>query len=255
LLQSQAAQRSRNRLDPAFGYASTGPGGGADIGVAASAVTKILPNTIELDLAISSATLHGVRSLFITTSNNDRATRPECCCACPLCAELLLCCSALHATTLERMSLARMSHPRCVSNSTMWKAGEISTYSTFSVEENWKGEAGAQAPQLIRIRLLGGAVAGLTSHVSGVPRFRSGEDVLIFLQPASGTVVSVLGWAQGTFRIRRDPRTGQRVVTQDTASFATFNPATRRFETMGIGNLPLANLRARVESAIARNRE
>ena len=63
-------------LDPTFTYAFTGPGGapgGADIGVAASSVTGLFPNVIELDLQISSTTLPGVRTLFITTLNSDRA--------------------------------------------------------------------------------------------------------------------------------------------------------------------------------------
>ncbi len=59
-------------LDPAFTYAFTGPGSG-DIGVTASAVTGLFPNMIELDLQISSATLPGLRTLFITTPNNDGA--------------------------------------------------------------------------------------------------------------------------------------------------------------------------------------
>jgi hypothetical protein len=61
-----------NLLDPTFTYVFTGPAGG-DIGVTASAVTGLFPNTIELDLQISSATIPGVRTLFITTLNNDRA--------------------------------------------------------------------------------------------------------------------------------------------------------------------------------------
>jgi hypothetical protein len=61
-----------NLLDPTFTYVFTGPAGG-DIGVTASAVNGLFPNTIELDLQISSATLPGVRTLFVTTLNNDRA--------------------------------------------------------------------------------------------------------------------------------------------------------------------------------------
>ena len=61
-----------NLLDPTFTYVFTGPPGG-DIGITASAITGLFPNTIELDLQISSATLPGVRTLFITTLNNDRA--------------------------------------------------------------------------------------------------------------------------------------------------------------------------------------
>ena len=63
-------------LDPSFTYAFTGPAGapgGADIGVTPSAVTGLFPNVIALDLQISSATLPGVRALFVTTLNNDRA--------------------------------------------------------------------------------------------------------------------------------------------------------------------------------------
>ena len=61
-------------LDPTFTYAFTGPGGaGSDIGVTASAVPGLFPGMIELDLQISSTTLPGVRSLFITTLNNDQA--------------------------------------------------------------------------------------------------------------------------------------------------------------------------------------
>lgn len=62
-----------NGLDPTFTYAFTGPSAGSDIGVVASSVSGIFPNMIELDLTISSTTLPGVRSLFITTLNNDRA--------------------------------------------------------------------------------------------------------------------------------------------------------------------------------------
>jgi hypothetical protein len=65
-----------NGLDPTFVYSFSGEGGapdGSDIGVTASAISGLFPNMIELDLQISSATLPGVRTLFITTLNNDRA--------------------------------------------------------------------------------------------------------------------------------------------------------------------------------------
>jgi hypothetical protein len=61
-----------NGLDPTFTYAFTGPSGG-DIGVVASGITGLFSNMIELDLTISSATLPGVRTLLITTLNNDHA--------------------------------------------------------------------------------------------------------------------------------------------------------------------------------------
>jgi hypothetical protein len=61
-------------LDASFSYSFTSPQSNpSDITVTASNVTGFLPNTIELDLQISSSTVPGVRSLFITTINNDRA--------------------------------------------------------------------------------------------------------------------------------------------------------------------------------------
>jgi hypothetical protein len=67
-----------NGLDPTFTYAFTGPGtlasnGPGDIPVTASIITGLFPKTIELDLQISSTTQAGVRTLFITTLNNDHA--------------------------------------------------------------------------------------------------------------------------------------------------------------------------------------
>jgi hypothetical protein len=63
-------------LDPTFTYAFTGPGAPpnvSDIGVSASAITGLFPNMIELDLQIASTTLPGLRTLLITTPNNDCA--------------------------------------------------------------------------------------------------------------------------------------------------------------------------------------
>lgn len=61
-----------NGLDPSFLYAFSGPDPG-DIGIAASSMENLYPNLIRLDLTILSTTLPGVRSLFITTLNNDQA--------------------------------------------------------------------------------------------------------------------------------------------------------------------------------------
>jgi hypothetical protein len=61
-----------NTLDSSFFYQFTGPPA-PDISIVSSELDGLFPNTIELDLTISSATLPGVRSLFITTPNNDQA--------------------------------------------------------------------------------------------------------------------------------------------------------------------------------------
>lgn len=178
--------------------------------------------------------------------------------ACVLAAAFVVCCCSLRATTIEKMSLARMVdvapiiiHARCISNSTAWDAGDIWTFTTFSVLETWKAASGASIPAQVTVRLLGGTVGQLTSHVSGVPRFQPGQEVVLFLQPTSRGDLSVVSWEQGTFRVRREPLSGTETVTQDTAVFATFNPQTRRFEATGVRNQSLSSFRQQVEAAVA----
>lgn len=161
---------------------------------------------------------------------------------------------AAHATTLERMSLEKMTQItkaiariRCISNATIWDSGEIWTVTTFDVEQTWRGTLPAQ----IRVRLLGGRLGGITSTVSAVPRFAPGEEVVLFLERMPSGALSVVSWQQGVFRIRHNNRGGDESVTQDTASFATFDPRTRRVQAVGISRMRLPDFRAEVENAIA----
>jgi len=162
------------------------------------------------------------------------------------------------ATTLARMSVEQMSQvapeivrARCLGNSTSWDAGEIWTFTSFEIEEIWRGPAtGNAARSQITIRLLGGRAGNLTSTVSGIPRFRSGEEVVLFLEPTRRGDFSIVSWEQGTFRVHHDPSTGLESATQDTASFATFDPVSRRFEATGISNVPIDVLRVRVSAAL-----
>jgi hypothetical protein len=169
---------------------------------------------------------------------------------------LLVICAAASGTTLARMSVAQMARAarsvvraRCLTNFTGWDSGEIWTFTTFEIEETWKGTP--RDAQLI-VRLLGGKFGGLTSSVSGVPRFAEGEEVILFLEPTARGDFSIVSWMQGTFRVRRDRANGSERVTQDTAAFSTFDPATRRFEPSGIHGIPLITFRAAVAAALRR---
>ncbi|MFZ0522584.1 MAG: hypothetical protein WAL95_16280, partial [Candidatus Acidiferrales bacterium] len=126
----------------------------------------------------------------------------------------------------------------------------IWTFTTFAIEETWKGAPPGAAAQ-ITVRLLGGSVGDLTSTVSGIPRFHPGEEVILFLEPTSRGDFSIVSWVQGTFRIRRDPRSGEEIAIQDTASFDAFNPATHRFESAAVRNLSVEAFSAQVKSALA----
>lgn len=163
-------------------------------------------------------------------------------------------CGGASGTTLKRMSVREMSQAahaivraRCITSSARWDAGEIWTFTTFDVEETWKGTV----PARITVPLLGGTAGSLTSTVSGVPRFAPGEQVVLFLERTAAGDFSIGSWVQGTFRLRHVRTTGEETVTQDTAAFAVLNPSSHRFEATGIRNMPAEAFRALVAASLA----
>ncbi len=162
---------------------------------------------------------------------------------------------ALHATTFMRLSPEQMTaaaafivRARCVGSIVLVDRGEIWTLTSFETREAWKGAP----PEILRVRLLGGRTRDLTSHVSGVPRFRAGEDVVLFLVPEkSGAGYLIVSWAQGTFRVHRDPASRALVITQDTAAYG-FRLSERASHSPEIvRDTPLEEFHRRIESALA----
>jgi hypothetical protein len=169
---------------------------------------------------------------------------------------LLLVALTARASSIARMSVEQMTrssslivHATCVSSATRWQDGEIWTVTLFSPDEVWKGSA----PGAIEVRLLGGTAGNVTSTVEGVPHFRQGEEVVLFLEPTRYGDFSIVSWTQGTFRVSRNERTEQKFVTQDTAAYRTTSNLLAGPMPSGIGvvRMPLETLRARVEGAVA----
>jgi hypothetical protein len=164
--------------------------------------------------------------------------------------------ATLWATTIVRMSLERLSQAakviirgHCITTFARWDSGEIWTFASFTVDEVWHGSA---TPRVV-VRLLGGSAGNITSTVSGVPHFHVGDDVVLFLEPTARGDLTVVGWQQGTFRIRRNNLTGRVSVTQDSGSFETFDPVIGTFGTAGLRNMPLDLFRTRVAAALQEN--
>jgi hypothetical protein len=169
-----------------------------------------------------------------------------------LCALALLAVAA-SATTLSRLKLedlvqesTAVARMRCLGAISQWDKGEIWTETRFEVLQTEKGAL----PGIITIRLLGGHVGNVHSHVDEVPVFRTGEEVYLFLWAHEGEPYQVLGWSQGTFRIARNPQSGLEMVTQDSASAAIFDPQARAFRRGGIRNLPVAIFREKLHRAL-----
>jgi hypothetical protein len=145
-----------------------------------------------------------------------------------------------NATTLVRLPFYKLvehssaiARVRCIGAQTRWENGEIWTETAFEVVQRDKG----YLPSPIVVRLPGGKLQHLQSHVDGVPEFHAGEEVYLFLGGQPGRQFYVIGWTQGTFRIRKDFRTGMETVTQDSADVPVFDPESGSFAKAGVKDL------------------
>lgn len=160
---------------------------------------------------------------------------------------------AANATTMSRLKFQDLAQEstavarlRCLGSTSQWEQGEIWTETRFQVVQREKGAL----PGIVTVRLLGGNVGHLRSHVEEVPAFQPGEEVYLFLWSREGEPYQVLGWSQGTFRIARNRQSGLEMVTQDSAATPIFDLQTRAFRRGGIRNLPVSIFRAKLQKAL-----
>jgi hypothetical protein len=147
-------------------------------------------------------------------------------------AAIALAAAVANSTTLSRMSFDELAQKssavarlRCQGSESHWDGGELWTETRFEVVERNKG----LLETTVTARMLGGRADGITSRVDGIPAFRVGEEVYLFLWGKPGEAYRVLGWSRGTFRIVRDARTGAEKITQESSS-AKFDQRTRQFQ-------------------------
>ncbi|HEY1481919.1 MAG TPA: hypothetical protein VGF19_04265 [Candidatus Acidoferrum sp.] len=162
---------------------------------------------------------------------------------------------AARATTLVRLrfpELVRYSSAigrvHYVGAEVHYDKGEIWTDTSFEVIEREKG----YLPAYIVVRQPGGKFNHLQSHVEGAPEFRPGEELILFLWGTPGKPYSVLGWTQGTFRIRRNARDGSETITQDSSEIPVFDPQANEFTKTGIRNVRIEIFEEKMHKEINR---
>lgn len=139
----------------------------------------------------------------------------------PLAALLLFAPVAAEATISRAVELeekvensATIIVGRVVGQQSRWDDARrnILTYSTFRVEKTLKG----QPAQEVTIVTPGGTVGTVAQAIIGVPRFRDGEEHVIFVRntPAGATVAFL---EQGDYRVEKSDR-GDRMVTPAVSS-------------------------------------
>lgn len=160
-----------------------------------------------------------------------------------------------NATTLARLRFYQLvqnssaiARVRCVRADTRMESGEIWTDTVFEVVQHDKG----YLPSEIVVRTPGGKFQHLHSHVDGVPEFHPGEEVFLFLMGHPGRQFLIVGWTQGTFRIRKNVRTRMESVTQDSADIPVFDPETGTFTKTGVKDLRMDLFLEKMNKEISR---
>lgn len=160
-----------------------------------------------------------------------------------------------NATTLARLQFYQLvqhssaiARVRCLHADTRLENGEIWTDTAFEVVQHDKG----YLPSVIVVRMPGGKLQHLDSHVDGVPEFRPGEEVFLFLSGQPGRQFYIVGWTQGTFRIRKNLHTGIEDVTQDSSDVPAFDPQVNKFTKAGVKNLRMDRFLEKLNKEISR---
>ena len=160
-----------------------------------------------------------------------------------------------HGTTLARLQFYQLvqhstaiARVRCIRADVRLENGGIWTDTAFEVMQHDKG----YLPSEIIVRMPGGKFQHLTSHVDGVPEFQPGEEVFLFLTGRPGRQFYIVGWTQGTFRIRKDLRSGTEVVTQESADVPVFDPQENKFTKSGVKDLRIDRFLEKLNKEIYR---
>jgi hypothetical protein len=84
----------------------------------------------------------------------------------------------------------------------------IFTWVEFETEEVLKGTAGPA----VTLQFLGGTVGEITLAVTGVPRFNTGDRVILFVEKNGTQFCPLVGVFHGKFGLRKDEKTGRDLV-------------------------------------------
>jgi hypothetical protein len=118
------------------------------------------------------------------------------------------------------------------------KRTKIFTETTVQIEEAFKGPNTGT----VRVLQLGGTVGSIKVTVAGALQWRTGEEVLLFLEEATADTYLVSGFSQGKFNIVRDPATGEAFVRRpalEGAEVLGAPPSGQEVSTSAVVNMPL----------------
>jgi hypothetical protein len=149
------------------------------------------------------------------------------------------------ATTVQKLTLQELTKKsesivmaRVDDAVSSWDAAhkEIYTYFTLSVLQPVKGSKGTTT---ITLRQIGGTVGNIASVVPGMPSFRKGEEVVVFLtQKDAAGYPWVMGLQQGKYSVMT-AKNGVKMVRNDLAGTEFLTKSGGRVEATTAPDMPL----------------
>jgi hypothetical protein len=128
----------------------------------------------------------------------------------------------------------------------------IVTVVTFKVNRTLKGQLGGQT----QLEFLGGTVGEYRMEVPGIPRFRVGDEDVLFVDERGQPVSPVVGFMHGRYRVLEDPGSGRRSVAryifEPLASVSDIGAATQPARVPSARALSLAAFEDEIVRAVRR---
>lgn len=135
------------------------------------------------------------------------------------------------AATLVHLTLDEMNaqssavvRARCVSAQSQTSSDEfgIVTQYGFEAHEYYKGDLGSR----FTLTEPGGQVGNRVVEFSGMPHFRVGDEVVVFVWTSPRGSHQVIGFTQGKFGVRTDAATGDVTILQTASGEPMLEPET-----------------------------
>lgn len=164
----------------------------------------------------------------------------------------------LFATSVIPMSVEQLAESstnivrvRALSSESSWDAehAHIYTFTHLQPLENLKGVTSAE----IVVRQMGGRVGNIEQRVSGVRRWRVGDESVLFLRPSEvgNGVMAVVGLFQGNFAVKRISVT-EAVASNGVPDAMQLNTTSGTVMHFRAAQMTLSELRQRVARAAGR---
>ncbi|MEY4168038.1 MAG: hypothetical protein RIR52_1862, partial [Acidobacteriota bacterium] len=93
----------------------------------------------------------------------------------------------------------------------------VFTYTILRLTKTFKGDVTPDAAGEIVIKEPGGIAGNIGSEIFGIPQFKPGEDVLLYLDTWPDGSLRVYQWFLGKYMITVNPLTGRELISRESA--------------------------------------